>query len=225
MSDTATHLKQNYIGGQWVDSKGGKSHDVINPATEEAASTIVLGTAADVDDAVAAAREALKSWSQTSREERLALLEPHRRGIQEAHSPISHARWRAEMGAPISFADRGAGSCAGIGGFLGTIAALKNFDFTERQGKTLRDLRTHRRRAVMITPWNWPLNQIVAQARAGARCRQHGRAEAVGAAAATRRYLAEVLHDAGVPKGVFNLVKGSGPVVGEAIARIPISTW
>ena len=71
---TETHLKQNYIGGRWVDSKGGKPHDVINPATEEAASTIVLGTAADVDDAVAAAREALKSWSRTTREERLDLL-------------------------------------------------------------------------------------------------------------------------------------------------------
>src|SRR3546814_20376662 len=71
MSSTETHLKQNYIGGRWVDSKGGKLHDVINPATEEAASTVVLGTAADVDDAVAAAKTAFKSFSQTTREERL----------------------------------------------------------------------------------------------------------------------------------------------------------
>src|SRR3546814_9607020 len=68
------HFKQNFIGGQWVDSKGGKPHDVINPATEEPASTIILGTAADVDDAVAAAKEAYKSWSQTSREERLEIM-------------------------------------------------------------------------------------------------------------------------------------------------------
>src|SRR3546814_19859028 len=74
MSSTETHLKQNYIGGQWVDSKGGKLHDVINPATEEEASTVVLGTAADVDDAVAAAKTAFKSFSQTTREDRSALL-------------------------------------------------------------------------------------------------------------------------------------------------------
>lgn len=80
MSDTETHLKQNYIGGKWVDSKGGKLHDVINPATEEAASTVVLGTAADVDDAVAAAKEAYKTYSQTTREERGA-ARPYRRGI------------------------------------------------------------------------------------------------------------------------------------------------
>ncbi len=74
MSDTETHLKQHYIGGKWVDSQGGKLHDVINPATEEAASTVVLGSAADVDAAVAAAKEAFKTFSQTTREERLALL-------------------------------------------------------------------------------------------------------------------------------------------------------
>src|SRR3546814_2427060 len=71
---TEQHFKQNYIGGRWVDSKGGKDHQVINPATEEPASTIVLGTAADVDDAVAAAKEAFKSWSQTTREQRLEVL-------------------------------------------------------------------------------------------------------------------------------------------------------
>src|SRR3546814_20636296 len=80
MSSTETHLKQNYIGGQWVDSKGGKLHDVINPATEEAASTVVLGTAADVDDAVAAAKTAFQSFSQTTREERLA---PPNRHVEE----------------------------------------------------------------------------------------------------------------------------------------------
>src|SRR3546814_20154960 len=74
MKSTEYHFKQNLIGGLWVDSKGGKQHQVINPATEEPASTIVLGTAADVDDAVAAAKAAFKSWSQTTRDERLAVL-------------------------------------------------------------------------------------------------------------------------------------------------------
>ncbi|MBA3942308.1 MAG: aldehyde dehydrogenase family protein, partial [Sphingopyxis sp.] len=100
---TETHLKQNYIGGQWVDSKGGKLHDVINPATEEAASTVVLGTAADVDDAVAAAKEAFKSFSQTTREERLDLLN---RIVEEykKRTPDLAKSMASEMGAPVSFA-------------------------------------------------------------------------------------------------------------------------
>src|SRR3546814_10211227 len=88
---TEQHFKQNFIGGQWVDSKGGKQHQVINPATEQPASTIVLGTAADVDDAVAAAKAAFKSWSQTTRDERLAVLariveEYQKRGAEPANS-------------------------------------------------------------------------------------------------------------------------------------------
>ncbi len=127
---TETHLKQNYIGGRWVDSKGGKLHDVINPATEEAASTVVLGTATDVDDAVAAAKEAFKSFSQTTREERLDLLN---RIVEEykKRTPDLAKSMASEMGAPVSFAGT-AQVGAGIGGFLGTIAALKDFSFTEK---------------------------------------------------------------------------------------------
>src|SRR3546814_18867262 len=116
---TEQHVKQNFIGGQWVDSKGGKQHQVINPATEEPASTIVLGTAADVDDAVAAAKAAFKSWSQTTRAERLAVLtrivaEYKKRGAELAKSMA------AEMGAPVRFA--GTAQCgAGIGGSMGTV--------------------------------------------------------------------------------------------------------
>ena len=100
---TETHLKQHYIGGRWVDSKGGKLHEVINPATEEAASTVVLGSAADVDDAVAAAKEAFKSFSQTTREERLELLN---RIVEEykKRAPDLAKSMASEMGAPVSFA-------------------------------------------------------------------------------------------------------------------------
>ena len=130
MSSTETHLKQNYISGQWVDSKGGKLHDVINPATEEAASTVVLGSAADVDDAVAAAKEAFKKFSQTTREERLELLN---RIVEEykKRAPDLAKSMASEMGAPVSFAGT-AQVGAGIGGFMGTIAALKDFSFTEK---------------------------------------------------------------------------------------------
>ncbi len=215
---TETHLKQNYIGGQWVDSKGGKPHDVINPATEEAASTIVLGTAADVDDAVVAAREALKSWSQTTREERLALLN---RIVEEykKRAPDLAKSMASEMGAPVSFAGT-AQVGAGIGGFLGTIAALKDFAFTEKYAA---GIIAYEPIGVvgMITPWNWPLNQIalkVAPALAAGNCMVLKPSEECPGNATI---FAEILDAAGVPPGVFNLVQGDGPTVGNAISAHP----
>jgi aldehyde dehydrogenase (NAD+) len=215
---TETHLKQNYIGGQWVDSKGGKPHDVINPATEEAASTIVLGTAADVDDAVAAAREALKSWSQTTREERLDLLN---RIVEEykKRAPDLAKSMASEMGAPVSFAGT-AQVGAGIGGFLGTIAALKDFAFTEKYAA---GVIAYEPIGVvgMITPWNWPLNQIalkVAPALAGGNTMILKPSEECPGNATI---FAEILDAAGVPPGVFNLVQGDGPTVGNAISSHP----
>lgn len=218
MSDTATHLKQNYIGGRWVDSKGGKPHDVINPATEEAASTIVLGTAADVDDAVAAARAALKGWSQTSREERLDILnriveEYKKRGADLAKSMA------AEMGAPVSFAGT-AQVGAGIGGFIGTIAALKDFAFSEQHGAN-KVVYEPIGVVGMITPWNWPLNQIalkVAPALAAGNTMILKPSEECPGNATI---FAEILDAAGVPPGVFNLVQGDGPTVGNAISSHP----
>ncbi|WP_166945171.1 aldehyde dehydrogenase family protein [Sphingopyxis panaciterrae] len=218
MSDTETHLKQNYIGGQWVDSKGGKLHDVINPATEEAASTVVLGTAADVDDAVTAAKEAFKTFSQTTREERLDLLnriveEYKKRGADLAKSMAS------EMGAPVSFAGT-AQVGAGIGGFLGTIAALKDFAFTEQHGAN-KVVYEPIGVVGMITPWNWPLNQIalkVAPALAGGNCMILKPSEECPGNAVI---FAEILDAAGVPPGVFNLVQGDGPTVGNAISSHP----
>jgi aldehyde dehydrogenase (NAD+) len=215
---TETHLKQNYIGGQWVDSKGGKPHDVINPATEEAASTIVLGTAADVDDAVAAAREALKSWSQTTREERLDLLN---RIVEEykKRAPDLAKSMASEMGAPVSFAGT-AQVGAGIGGFLGTIAALKDFNFTEKYAA---GVIAYEPIGVvgMITPWNWPLNQIalkVAPALAAGNTMVLKPSEECPGNATI---FAEILDAAGVPPGVFNLVQGDGPTVGNAISAHP----
>ncbi|MDR7062212.1 MULTISPECIES: aldehyde dehydrogenase family protein [unclassified Sphingopyxis] len=215
---TETHLKQNYIGGRWVDSKGGKPHDVINPATEEAASTIVLGTAADVDDAVAAAREALKSWSQTTREERLDLLN---RIVEEykKRAPDLAKSMASEMGAPVSFAGT-AQVGAGIGGFLGTIAALKDFAFTEKYAA---GVIAYEPIGVvgMITPWNWPLNQIalkVAPALAGGNTMVLKPSEECPGNATI---FAEILDAAGVPPGVFNLVQGDGPTVGNAISAHP----
>ena len=211
------HL-QNYIDGQWVDSIGGTRHEVISPSTEEACSAITLGTPADVDAAVAAAKRAYESFSQTSREERLALLdrivEEYRKRAVELGTVMAE-----EMGAPVSFATT-AQVGAGIGGFLGTIAALKDFTFSERQGA---NLIVYEPIGVvgMITPWNWPLNQIalkVAPALAAGNTMVLKPSEECPGNAAI---FAEILDAAGVPPGVFNLVQGDGLGVGNAISSHP----
>jgi aldehyde dehydrogenase (NAD+) len=218
MSNTEQHLKQHFIGGQWVDSQGGKEHDVINPATEEPANRVILGTAADVDAAVKAAREAFKSFSQTSREERLALLNRIVEELKKRGPDLAKAM-SAEMGAPISFAGTAqVGAC--IGGFLGTIAALKDFSFTEKHGP---NTVAYEPIGVvgMITPWNWPLNQIalkVAPALAAGNTMILKPSEECPTNAVI---FAEALEAAGVPAGVFNLVQGDGPTVGNAISAHP----
>ena len=123
---------QNYINGQWVDSIGGKRHQVISPSTEEPCTEITLGTKADVDAAVAAAKEAFKTFSQTSREERIALMERIVAEYKKRAGDLALSMSK-EMGAPISFAST-AQVGAGIGGFMGTLEALKEFNFTEQAG-------------------------------------------------------------------------------------------
>jgi aldehyde dehydrogenase (NAD+) len=209
-----SYLK-HYIDGQWVDSEGGARHEVIDPSTEQPVSEIMLGTAADVDKAVAAAKKAFKSYSQTSVDDRIALLE---RIIEEykARIPDLAAATSEEMGAPIGFASM-AQAPAGLGYFIGTLAALKEFKFEERVGK---NRVVHEPVGVvgMITPWNWPLNQICAKVApalaAGDTMVLKPSEEAPGNAA----ILAEILDKAGVPAGVFNLVNGDGPGVGAAIS-------
>ncbi len=212
-----SYLK-NYINGAWVDSIGGTRHEVISPSTEEVCTEIMLGTEADVDAAVAAAKTAFKTYSQTSREERVALME---RIVEEYKKRIPDlARSMAtEMGAPMSFAQT-AQVGAGIGAFLGTIAALKDFNFTEKVGA---NVAVYEPIGVvgMITPWNWPLNQIalkVAPALAGGNTMILKPSEECPGCAAI---LAEIMHAAGVPAGVFNLVQGEGSVVGAAISAHP----
>lgn len=212
-----SYLK-HYINGQWVDSIGGTRHLVISPSTEEPCTEITLGTKADVDAAVAAAKEAFKTFSQTTREERLALMgriveEYKKRGEDLAKSMAN------EMGAPVSFAQM-AQVGAGIGGFMGTMAALKDFSFSEQHGA---NLVVYEPIGVvgMITPWNWPLNQIalkVAPAIAAGNTMVLKPSEECPGNAAI---FAEILHAAGVPAGVFNLVQGDGVGVGAAISAHP----
>jgi aldehyde dehydrogenase (NAD+) len=210
--------EQNYINGQWVDSIGGTSHQVINPATEEPGTKITMSTAADVESAVAAAKEAFKTYSQTTREERLELLG---RIVEEykKRMPDIAASLAVEMGAPISLGNA-AQAPSGLGGFLGTIEALKNFEFSEQQGP---NTVVYEPIGVvgMITPWNWPLNQIslkVAPALAGGNTMILKPSEECPGSAAI---LAEVMDAAGVPPGVFNLVQGDGPTVGATLSSHP----
>jgi len=212
-----SYLK-HFINGQWVESEGGGRHVVVNPATEEPVSEVVLGTAADVDKAVAAARAAFETFSQTSKEERLALLgrivEEYKKRIPDIAKAISE-----EMGCPISMAST-AQSGSGLGHLGSAIEALKGFEFEESTGKN-KVVYEPIGVVGLITPWNWPMNQIVAKVApalaAGNAVILKPSEQTPGSAA----IFAEVLAAAGVPAGVFNLVQGDGPGVGEALARHP----
>lgn len=210
-----SHLEQ-FIDGRWVASEGGIRHEVINPATEKTVTEITLGSQADVDKAVAAARRAFTSFSRTSVAERAALLE----------NILDHYKARAadmaeaislEMGAPISLA-KTAQVGSGIGHLKAALRALKDFAFEERIGDSLV---VHEPIGVvaMITPWNWPLNQILSKVApalaAGCTMILKPSEEAPGCA----NILAEVMDQAGVPAGVFNLVNGNGTGVGVALSR------
>ncbi len=209
-----SYLK-HYIDGKWTESVGGTRHEVISPSTEEACTEITLGTQADVDAAVAAAKKAFVSFSQTTREERLALMgrivEEYKKRIPDLAKSMAN-----EMGAPVSFATA-AQAPAGLGGILGTIAALEKFVFSEQHGA---NTVVYEPMGVvgMITPWNWPLNQIalkVAPALAGGNTMVLKPSEECPGNAAI---FAEILDAAGVPAGVFNLVQGDGMTVGAAIS-------
>jgi aldehyde dehydrogenase (NAD+) len=210
--------RQFYIDGKWVSPT--KAHDlnVVNPANEQPIATISLGTAADVDKAVAAARKAFESFSEASVDARLALLqriiEVYQAKSEEMAETISQ-----EMGAPLSLS-KAAQAPAGLGHFLEIVKVLKQFKFEELHGSTLM-----RKEPIgvcgLITPWNWPMNQIVSKV---------GPALAAGCTmvlkpselAPLSAYLfAQILHEAGVPAGVFNMVNGDGPKVGAAISSHP----
>jgi aldehyde dehydrogenase (NAD+) len=206
---------QHYIDGAWVDSEGGALHQVIDPATEQPVSEITLGTQADVDKAVAAARRAFESYSQTSLADRQALLgriiEVYKPRIPDLARAISQ-----EMGAPMALASA-AQAPTGLAHFAATLKALAAFPFEEQIGRA-RVVHEPLGVVAMITPWNWPLNQICAKVApalaAGDTMVLKPSEEAPGCAV----ILAEILHEAGVPAGVFNLVNGDGPGVGAALS-------
>jgi aldehyde dehydrogenase (NAD+) len=215
MSNNHEHF---YINGTWVKPLAAKTLDVINPATERAYTKISVGSAADVDRAVAAAKAAFPAFSRTSREERSGylrrILELYNSRCDEIAEAVSD-----EMGAPLTFA-REAQVWAGRVHLESTIKALEEFEYSSQRGST-RIVREAIGVVGLITPWNWPLNQIVCKVAPAiaAGCTMVLKPSEV--APISGIVFAEIVHEAGLPKGVFNLVSGDGPTVGEALAAHP----
>jgi len=210
--------KQFYINGEWVAPSTPNDFDVFDPATEEVCAVISLGNEADVDRAVAAAKAAFETFSQTSIEERIELLERicdiYKRRLADVAEAI-----RLEMGAPIKLAST-AQAFAGLGHIAEAAKVLKTYAFTEDLGEH-RVVKEPIGVCGLITPWNWPLNQVSCKV---------APAIAVGCTmvlkpsevAPLSSYIyAEILHEAGVPAGVFNMVNGDGPTVGTALSVHP----
>jgi len=209
---------QFYINGEWVDPVTPSSLDVINPATEEVCAHISMGSEEDVNRAVAAAKAAFVSFGRTSVKERLQLLESCIEVYQKHYNDIADAI-REEMGAPQELA-AGAQAFCGLGHLQEAAKVLKNFKFEEDLGKH-RVFKEPIGVCGLITPWNWPVNQIsckVAPALAVG-CTMILKPSEVAPLSA---YLyAQVMHEAGVPAGVFNMINGDGPVVGTALSKHP----
>lgn len=210
--------KQFYINGQWVDPTTPKELDVINPATEDVCAHISMGSEADVDKAVAAAKAAFQTFGRTSRQERIELLESCIEAYKKRYMDMAEAI-REEMGAPVGLATT-AQAYTGQGHLEEALRVLKDFEFEE-------DLGEHRifKEPIgvcgLITPWNWPVNQIsckVAPALAVG-CTMVLKPSEVAPLSAY--IFSEIMHDAGVPAGVYNMVNGDGPVVGTALSGHP----
>lgn len=207
-----------YIDGKWVDPVRPNTLDVDNPRTEQVSGKIAIGSSADVDVAVQAARRAFSSWSQTSREERLDVLQAMLAEYQKRAGDLAEAVTE-EMGAPPSLA-AGPQVNLGIGHLATAIDVLKNFDFEEQHGATL-VVKEPIGVCGLITPWNWPINQIAVKVypALATGCTMVLKPSEVAPYSA--QIFTEIVDAAGVPAGVYNLVYGDGPGVGAAISSHP----
>jgi aldehyde dehydrogenase (NAD+) len=207
-----------FINGQWVDPVEPRTLDVDNPTTEQVSGRIALGGQADVDAAVEAARKAFTTWSQSTRDERLDLLGAIQAEYQKRAADLADAV-SEEMGAPPKLA---AGSQVGMGaGHLATsIEALKKFQFEEQHGSTL-VVKEPIGVCGLITPWNWPINQIACKVFPALATGNTMVLKPSEVAPYSAQIFTEILATAGVPAGVYNLVYGDGPGVGTALATHP----
>jgi aldehyde dehydrogenase (NAD+) len=213
-----TNERKFYIDGKWVEPHSKRTLPVLNPANEETIATIVLGDQDDVNRAVAAAKKAFQTFSKTTVDERAALLTKVIAAYQKKMGEIG-ATVSKEMGAPISLANM-AQAPAGLGHLMQAMNAMKAFAWEEDKGRN-RIVHEPIGVCALITPWNWPLNQIAAKV---------GPALAAGCTMVLKPteiaplnaiLFAEVMDEAGVPPGVFNLVQGDGPGVGVMLSSHP----
>ncbi|HCL63976.1 MAG TPA: aldehyde dehydrogenase family protein [Rhizobium sp.] len=211
------HLKF-YIDGQWVNPVKPAVLDVIDPSTEEAYTRISLGSSEDVNRAVAAAKAAFPAFSVWSKEDRLKLLGRILEVYNERFEDIAQAVSQ-EMGAPLAFA-RDSQAWAGRAHMEATIAALETYEFSHQRGTTM-VVKEPIGVCALITPWNWPLNQIVCKVAPAlaAGCTVVLKPSEIAPISGV--IFAEVMDAAGTPKGVFNMVQGNGPDVGQVMAGHP----
>jgi len=212
------HLEQSYIGGRWVATQGRRTIEVVNPATEEVAARIRAADPQDVDAAVSAAREALPRASGASRAERLEWLRALSAGFERRKEELCQAM-STEMGVPITAA-RNIHFGSGPAHLNETARVLERFAFDTEHGTTL-VTREPIGVCGLITPWNFPINQVVCKLAPAlaAGCTVVLKPSEVSPLSAL--LIAEIVHEAGVPAGVFNLVNGDGPGAGQALAAHP----
>src|SRR3989442_238473 len=207
-----------YIDGAWVDPAAPSTLGIVNPATEEVFAQISLGSRPDVDRAAKAARRAFASYSVTSVEARLSRLQKIIEGFR-ARLPDLARMMTLEMGAPITFATERQATVA-LFHFEEAARVLANYKFEERMGNGI-----VRREPIgvcgLITPWNWPLNQVASKVAPALATGCTIVLKPSEIAPLSAMLFAEIVDDAGGPAGVFNLVNGCGPTVGEAIAAHP----
>lgn len=204
-----------YINGAWVNPTVARDFPVINPATEQEIAIISLGNSTDVDMAVSAARKAFSTYGFSSVEQRIALLEALLKQYMDNYDAMAHAI-SLEMGSPIDFAIAAQADC-GKGHIESTLAALKEFEF-ERQLGNATIVKEPIGVCGFITPWNWPINQIackVAPALATG-CTMVLKPSEIAPLSA--QLFTQMIHDAGYPAGVYNMVNGDGMGVGSAIS-------
>ncbi len=211
-------MLQFYIDGQWVDPVTPNPFDVINPATEEAFARISLGSREDVDKAVAAAVNAAESYASTTREERMAMLQSILDVFAKRQDEVATAIMQ-EMGAPWKLA-RHAQAPSGPQHIAAALQALETFKFEEQHGTT-NIVKEPIGPCALITPWNWPTNQIACKLAPAlaAGCTMVLKPSKI--APLDAMIFAEILDEAGVPAGVFNLVNGAGSTVGSALSSHP----
>ncbi|MDZ7886017.1 MAG: aldehyde dehydrogenase family protein [Mycobacterium sp.] len=209
---------QFFIDGHWVDPEQPATLDVDNPRTEQVSGRIALGSAADVDKAVRAARGAFPAWSATTREDRLAVLGAIMAEYQKRMGDLADAVGE-EMGAPPGLAG-GPQVNLGLGHLAAAIEALTHFEFESDRGAT-RVIKEPIGVCGLITPWNWPLNQIAAKVypALAAGCTMVLKPSEV--APYSGQIFTEIISAAGIPAGVYNMVFGDGPGVGAAISSHP----